>query len=179
MKKKLIIILGITVIILIALCTRDKLDIVYDYRYSSPPFREYPPSDGMKTYYLGERYFVFNYYWNKKNFKAASIDLLCKKINDSTRLVVRYDVNFQAMGRFAKYNPTSTYSADFTEHIISYSWELSNPQVLKVWYKGKFSEVDLIFDCHSEVKELYNYYYEESKIYDGRIELPYELNPNW
>jgi hypothetical protein len=178
MKKKLLIILGIIVVIQIALCTMDKLDIVYDYRYFSPPFREYPPSDGMKTYYLGERYFVFNYHWNKKNFKTASIDLLCKKIKDSTRLVVRYDVNFQAMGRLEKYSPKETYSTDFTKHILSYLWERSNPHVVKVSTDNNLSSIELIINCDCDAKELYNYYYEESKIYDGRIELPYDFKSN-
>lgn len=136
--------------------SNNELLFVKDTRYSEPPFREYKTLNGIETYYLSERYFVFNYHGNKKRFKEASIDLLCKRIKDSTKLVGMYDVDFQDIGRFVKYNPQDVLSADFSTPLAFYTWDISNTHVIRVHYKGNFDAIDIDLDCTVDSKYLYN-----------------------
>ena len=144
-------------LILTSCNSQEKLLFVRDPDYFVPPFREYKSFNGMETYSLHERYFVFNYHGNKENFRAASIDLLCNKIKDSTKVIGWYNVDFQNMGWLATYDPKDILSADFTDPIAFYSWEISNAQVIEtVSGKNLFEVLEVDLDCTVDSKYLYN-----------------------
>ena len=113
-------------------CVREKrFLIVEDDRYFEPAYRIEKVVGTDTFYYLGKRYYVYNYSSNKEVFDSLSIVLLCEAINDSLPLA-RSGFDFQEMPYYsARYEPGQPMTADWTTGIVFYSWDVEEGSVIE------------------------------------------------
>jgi hypothetical protein len=130
-------------------CVREKrFLIVEDDRYFEPAYRIEKIVGTDTFYYLGKRYYVYNYSSNKDVFDSLSIGLLCKAISDSLPLA-RCDFNFQKMPYYsAKYEPGQSLTADWTKNITTYLWYMEEKDVIKSrWGEAPYIRKKIEFNC--------------------------------
>lgn len=144
------------IILCISACNRPReLVIVKDNRYTNVPIQFSRVIYSQNTFFLQERYFVFNYTCNEMKFDSIAENMMCDALNETrllstipnrdwvvrdishltdTILLSSYFLSFMDMGR-AQYEEGDVFSTTFSSKIFYYSWDVDEPKNFRIGQK--------------------------------------------